>query len=125
MPRQPHQAGTQRAADRNFPPAGLGSRQQKVGYIYARDQEHKDHGAKQHQECGPNTRNHFCLQRKADDSVSFWVEAMRLGRSFLAITLNQRGQLSLSFDRRDSRLHPAKQIIVVATAVTRIRWIQS
>src|SRR5205814_9612358 len=65
------------------------------------------------------------LERKADDGVRPWMEAMNLGNFLFTITLHERGQLSLSLRRTSALFYAAQQVIIVAAATSRIGRIES
>jgi hypothetical protein len=60
---QARAARAQRRADGHFPPPRRRAREQQVGHVRARDQQHGEHGAQQHEERRPALRHHLLPER--------------------------------------------------------------
>ena len=121
LPDQPAAAGTERDADRELPAATLGSHEEKVGDIGTGDDQQEAHRAEQDEKCRPDGADEGVGQRldaEAEPHVG-WI-CVGILRDEPA---NQRRQLTLRVDDRDSRPETGDCVEIVRRARLRGRAI--
>jgi hypothetical protein len=112
---QPRAAGAERRPDADFALPCGGAREQEIGDIDARDEQHQQHGADQHEQRRPNLADHQLLQRK--DHHGTGGIALRL--FFLQLGVDP-AHLAVGLIERDAVAQPPDRVGRAAARAARI-----